>query len=67
MKIFLAGASGVIGRLLLPLLVKAGHEVAGTTRRADRGDSYCNSGWASRDDGCAGSRSSLRRTGGGTT
>jgi nucleoside-diphosphate-sugar epimerase len=36
MKIFLAGATGVIGRLLLPLLVKAGHEVAGTTRHPDK-------------------------------
>jgi nucleoside-diphosphate-sugar epimerase len=36
MKIFLAGATGVIGRLLLPLLIDAGHEVAGTTRRADK-------------------------------
>lgn len=32
MKIFLAGASGVIGRLLVPLLRKAGHSVIGTTR-----------------------------------
>lgn len=32
MKIFVAGASGVIGRQLVPLLVKAGHEVSGTTR-----------------------------------
>lgn len=32
MKIFVAGASGVIGRLLLPLLVENGMEVTGTTR-----------------------------------
>lgn len=32
MRIFLAGASGVVGRLLVPLLMKAGHAVAGTTR-----------------------------------
>jgi nucleoside-diphosphate-sugar epimerase len=32
MKIFVAGASGVIGRSLVPLLRKAGHEVTGTTR-----------------------------------
>lgn len=32
MKIFLAGASGVIGRRLVPLLVDAGHDVAGMTR-----------------------------------
>ncbi|MBS1861545.1 MAG: NAD(P)H-binding protein [Actinobacteria bacterium] len=32
MKIFLAGASGVIGTRLTPLLIEAGHTVAGTTR-----------------------------------
>jgi nucleoside-diphosphate-sugar epimerase len=32
LKIFLAGASGVIGRRLVPLLVAAGHDVIGTTR-----------------------------------
>jgi len=32
MKIFLAGATGAIGRLLGPLLINAGHEVIGTTR-----------------------------------
>ncbi|WEG08853.1 NAD-dependent epimerase/dehydratase family protein [Microbacterium horticulturae] len=32
MRIFLAGASGVIGRRLVPLLRVAGHEVAGLTR-----------------------------------
>ncbi|CNE05649.1 NAD dependent epimerase/dehydratase family protein [Mycobacterium tuberculosis] len=36
MKILLAGATGVVGRRLIPLLVQAGHEVAGTTRRAER-------------------------------
>ena len=36
MRIFLAGASGVIGRRLVPLLVEAGHTVAGTTRSAER-------------------------------
>lgn len=36
MKILLAGATGAIGRLLLPLLVEAGHQVAGTTRRTAR-------------------------------
>ncbi len=38
MRIFLAGASGVIGRLLVPLLVDAGHTVAGMTRSADTAD-----------------------------
>jgi nucleoside-diphosphate-sugar epimerase len=32
MRIFLAGASGVIGSRLIPLLRAAGHEVAGLTR-----------------------------------
>lgn len=32
MRVFLAGASGVIGRHLVPMLIEAGHEVAGTTR-----------------------------------
>ena len=36
MRIFLAGAGGVIGRRLTPLLVKAGHRVTGTTRTADK-------------------------------
>lgn len=36
MRIFLAGATGVIGIRLVPLLVAAGHEVAGTTRSAEK-------------------------------
>jgi nucleoside-diphosphate-sugar epimerase len=32
MKIFLAGATGALGRQLVPQLVAAGHEVVGTTR-----------------------------------
>lgn len=32
MRVFLAGASGVIGVQLVPLLVAEGHEVAGMTR-----------------------------------
>jgi hypothetical protein len=32
MRVFLAGASGVIGRQLVPLLVAEGHDVAGMTR-----------------------------------
>jgi nucleoside-diphosphate-sugar epimerase len=38
MRIFLAGASGVIGRALVPLLVADGHEVAGTTRGEARAE-----------------------------
>lgn len=32
MKLFVAGASGAVGRLLVPELVRAGHEVVGMTR-----------------------------------
>jgi 2-alkyl-3-oxoalkanoate reductase len=38
MRIFVAGASGAIGKQLVPLLVESGHEVVGTTtspRKAD--------------------------------
>jgi nucleoside-diphosphate-sugar epimerase len=35
MKIFLAGASGAVGRRLVPLLRRAGHEVTGMTRSAE--------------------------------
>jgi 2-alkyl-3-oxoalkanoate reductase len=37
-RVFVAGASGAIGRPLLPLLVAAGHEVTGTTRSAERAE-----------------------------
>ena len=36
MRIFLAGASGVIGVRLIPLLVADGHEVAGMTRSPEK-------------------------------
>src|SRR5713101_4366451 len=36
MKIFVAGAAGAVGRLLVPLLVEAGHDVAGSTRSAEK-------------------------------
>jgi nucleoside-diphosphate-sugar epimerase len=38
MKVLVAGASGAIGRHLIPQLVGAGHEVVGMTRRQDRAD-----------------------------
>ncbi len=38
MRIFLAGASGVIGMRLIPLLTDDGHEVAGMTRSPDKVD-----------------------------
>jgi nucleoside-diphosphate-sugar epimerase len=37
-RIFVAGAIGVIGVRLVPLLVAAGHEVAGMTRSAGKAD-----------------------------
>jgi nucleoside-diphosphate-sugar epimerase len=36
MRVFVAGASGVIGRSLLPQLVAAGHEVVGMTRSEEK-------------------------------
>jgi uncharacterized protein YbjT (DUF2867 family) len=36
MKIFLAGASGVVGQRLTLFLLVAGHAVVGTTRSAER-------------------------------
>lgn len=38
MRIFVAGATGVIGIRLVPLLVAAGHTVAGTTRTAAKAE-----------------------------
>ena len=39
MKVFLAGATGAIGKRLTPLLVAAGHSVTGTTRHPNKVDS----------------------------
>jgi len=36
MNIFIAGGSGAVGRVLVPLLVGAGHKVVALTRSADR-------------------------------
>jgi 2-alkyl-3-oxoalkanoate reductase len=38
MKVFLAGATGAIGRALVPQLVARGHEVVGMTRSASKQD-----------------------------
>jgi 2-alkyl-3-oxoalkanoate reductase len=38
MKIFIAGATGVLGRALVPQLVARGHEVVGMTRTATKQD-----------------------------
>lgn len=37
-KVFLAGATGAVGRRMLPLLREAGYEVTGTTRVASRAE-----------------------------
>jgi 2-alkyl-3-oxoalkanoate reductase len=36
MKVFVAGATGVIGRRLVPILVEAGHDVVGMTRSQEK-------------------------------
>lgn len=36
MKIFLAGATGAVGKRLVPLLVRRGHQVVATTRTANK-------------------------------
>jgi nucleoside-diphosphate-sugar epimerase len=38
MKVFVAGATGALGRQLVPRLVAGGHEVVGMTRSADKRD-----------------------------
>ena len=44
MRVFVAGASGVVGRQLVPMLVAAGHDVTGTTRHATRTDALAQAG-----------------------
>jgi len=38
MRVFVAGASGAVGRPLVPMLVAAGHEVTGSTRSQHRAE-----------------------------
>ena len=38
MRVFVAGATGVLGRALVPQLVARGHEVVGMTRSASKQD-----------------------------
>jgi nucleoside-diphosphate-sugar epimerase len=38
MKVFVAGATGVLGRALVPQLVARGHDVVGMTRTASKQD-----------------------------
>ncbi|MBM7790733.1 NAD-dependent epimerase/dehydratase family protein [Tenggerimyces flavus] len=44
MRIFLAGATGVVGRYLAPALIERGHEVVGTTRSSAKVESLRASG-----------------------
>lgn len=44
MKVFLAGATGVIGSRLVPRLLSAGHEVTGMTRSAQRAEQLTAAG-----------------------
>lgn len=44
MRIFLAGASGAVGRRLVPLLLKAGHEVTGATRSPETAKALAETG-----------------------
>jgi 2-alkyl-3-oxoalkanoate reductase len=44
MRIFVAGASGAIGRRLVPLLVESGHTVVGTTRTPGKADALRTAG-----------------------
>ena len=44
LRIFVAGATGVIGRALVPLLLRAGHAVTGTTRSPARAEVLARSG-----------------------
>src|SRR3569623_184220 len=43
-RVFVAGATGVIGRALVPLLLRAGHAVTGTTRSPQRAEARGRSG-----------------------
>jgi nucleoside-diphosphate-sugar epimerase len=44
MRIFVAGATGAVGKRLIPLLVASGHTVAGTTRSADKAERLWSAG-----------------------
>jgi 2-alkyl-3-oxoalkanoate reductase len=44
MRVFVAGATGAIGRSLVPRLIEAGHEVTGSTRSPARASQLTNMG-----------------------
>jgi 2-alkyl-3-oxoalkanoate reductase len=44
MRVFVAGATGAVGKRLVPALVTAGHDVVGTTRSAAKADQIRDAG-----------------------
>jgi nucleoside-diphosphate-sugar epimerase len=44
LRVFVAGATGVVGRALIPLLLRAGHNVTGTTRAPERAEALARAG-----------------------
>ena len=44
MRVFVAGATGAVGKRLVPALVAAGHDVVGTTRSAAKADQIQSAG-----------------------
>src|SRR6185437_13910650 len=44
MRIFVAGASGVVGRRIVPLLIERGHDVTGLTRRPEAAEAIEKAG-----------------------
>jgi nucleoside-diphosphate-sugar epimerase len=44
MRVFVAGATGVLGRRLVPSLVESGHDVTGMTRSGDKQDALRGAG-----------------------
>ena len=44
MKVFVAGATGAIGKRLVPMLVANGHEVTGTTRSQAKAEGLLKTG-----------------------
>ena len=44
MKVFVAGATGVIGRRMVPMLIEAGHEVTGMTRSSSKAEALSDAG-----------------------
>lgn len=44
MKVFVAGATGALGKQLVPMLVAKGHDVVGMTRTEAKRDQLCNLG-----------------------